>query len=153
MTTIAYRDGILASDSRAYAGENLELGEKQKIVATETVSGPALIGVSTMVPGLAERLWAWLEDGGEEDEIPDLKGGNFTALVIRPAGVFFYNSSPYPSGPLSAPYHAIGSGAQYALGAMHAGATAVTAVQAAKEMDVWSGGRTRMLETKNSWPG
>ena len=152
VTTIAYKNGVMATDSRAYAGENISLGEKAKITAIETPTGCAIIGLSTTLPGLTERLWAWFADGEIEEDMPELKGAQFTALVVRTSGVFFYNSNPYPSGPIEAPCYAVGSGAAYALGAMHMGATAVQAIQIAKELDVWSGGKTRMIETKNHWP-
>lgn len=31
MTTVVYRDGVMAADSRAYAGYNTTLGSKSKI--------------------------------------------------------------------------------------------------------------------------
>lgn len=137
MTTIVYKDGILAADSRAYAGHPTPIGMKRKIFALEDGS---MVGISTCIPGLGEALYRWFESGRHNDHMPAIGDPKFTALHITKQGhVFFYNDSYLPSGPMHAPFYAIGSGDGYALGALHAGATAHQAVKIGTICDIWSG--------------
>jgi len=143
MTTIVYRDGILAADSRAYSGAQTPIGTKHKIGA---LSDGTLVAISTTMPGLSERVMQFLEAGlagGYEDNAgpePDVLRDNFTMLLVDPEGqVFYASNSMMLSGPLEAECFAIGSGCEYALGAMYAGADAVSAVQAAIKGDPYTG--------------
>lgn len=138
MTTIAYRDGVLASDTRAYAGQSQPIGNKQKIYRIKDGSA---FGVSTPQPGLSEAIRDWFAECKHPDHEPALNGdAGFDMLEITKDGhVYFYHNSFRPTGPLSADYFAIGSGAEYALGAMAAGASAADAVAAAGFHDVWTG--------------
>lgn len=138
MSTIVYRDGILAGDSRAFSGSRTPIGAKIKIAELED---GVLVGVSTTQPGLGEAFIDWYATGCQPSERPDMGQQGFDALVIdADANVFFYNDSFMPSGPLLVDYIAIGSGAEYALGAMAAGKTAEEAVEIASGLDVWTGG-------------
>lgn len=145
MTTIVFRAGILAADSRGYSGTKTPIGDKRKIFATPDGE---LAGVSSALPGVSEAFRSWLLAGASPDSWPAaLTDKDFVALVVDPASqARLYNSSPLPSGPLQAPYFAIGSGEQYALGALLMGASAEEAVAAAIEMDVWSGGPITTLK-------
>lgn len=134
MTTIAYRDGIMAADSRGYAGRNLPLGIKTKI---RRLDDGTLIGCSSSEPGQPEAVMDWYAQGCVAR--PVFKEAKFTLLVVKPDGSAFYAESEfYLSGPCRAPFYAIGSGEQYAHGAMEFGATAHQAVQIATRCDVWS---------------
>lgn len=136
MTTIVYRDGILAADTRAYAGDAKPIGKKQKIHQTRY----GFVGVSTPAPGFAEELVAWFKADIDKrfDAEPNPNGRTFEAIEITPEGVFFYHDNMTPSGPLDAEFIAIGSGDQYALGALEAGATATQAVEIASRLDAWT---------------
>lgn len=145
MSTVVYRDGVMASDTRAWAGSSTPIGRKMKIRRLEDGT---LVGVVTAIPGMGEAISQWIEAGAAPDEIPAIAGKDhdFAALVVRPDGqAMFYYDSPYPSGPLVAPYLAIGSGSHYALGAMAAGLNAVQAVQIAIELDTVSCGPVAAL--------
>lgn len=48
MTTIAYRNGVMAADTRAYSGGKLPIGTKTKI---ERLEDGTLLGVSSITPG------------------------------------------------------------------------------------------------------
>lgn len=137
MTTIAYRGGYLVSDSRAYSGERMPIGLKSKLF---DLDDGGVIGISTTSPGASERLVKWINAGSDEEKFP-LKDIGFTALRISKSGeVFFYHDGQFPSGPLRGDFFAVGSGAEYALGAMEQGASAIDAVHIAIKLDVWSGG-------------
>lgn len=137
MTTITYRDGVMAADSRAYGGDKVPIGSKVKIKRME--DGTLVGATSTIVGGSA---WAiqWWEDGcpqkpGEHVNLPSA----FTLLAVKPNGeAYMANDHGALTGPLDAPFLAIGSGEQYALGAMAHGANAIDAVRASCRLDVWS---------------
>lgn len=137
MTTICYRNGILAADSRAYSGGKAPIGSKTKIFHNPELKLAG--GCSTTAVGFGERFWMWLTgEIGDQDFKESQPEEGFTALTIQDGEVFIYEDSPFPTGPLKADYFAIGSGREYALGAMEMGASALEAVRVACKHDVWS---------------
>jgi 20S proteasome alpha/beta subunit len=141
VTTIVYRNGILAADTRAYSGDATPIGLKQKIFQVKYSDGTvSTFGISTPNPGFADEVKNWFVNDKSHDAQPILADRNFTALEIMDNGeVFYYSSNFTPSGPLIAPWFAIGSGVEYALGALEMGATAEEAVKAAAANDPWTG--------------
>lgn len=135
MTTIVYRNGVMACDSRAYSGGSMPIGSKSKI---ERLDDGTLLGVSSTIPGGAEAIRQWYKDGMPKDcnyNLPD----RFSLLVAKLNGsIFMANDNLMISGPLMGEYFAIGSGSEYALGAMAAGLGPEQAVKIACELDVWS---------------
>lgn len=131
MTTIAYRDGIMAGDSRGYSSSRYPIGSKVKV---ERLSDGTLLGCSSTIPGGAESAREWWVSRDEVD-LP----ASFTLLAVEPNGdVYYMSDTPHISGPLKGEFFAIGSGLEYALGAMERGATAVEAIRIACKFDVWS---------------
>lgn len=145
MSTIVYRDGVMAADSRAYSGNSSPIGHKMKI---RRLSDGSLVGVSTCKPGLSEAFMKWLEDGADVDH--GLYGDiDLAALVVRPNGeVYYYFDGLYPSGPLIAPWFAVGSGERYAMGALEMGADAVRAAEVAAVLDTMSAPPVTALELR-----
>jgi ATP-dependent protease HslVU (ClpYQ) peptidase subunit len=133
LTTIVYRDGVLAGDSRAYSGDKHPIGSKLKI---RRLTDGTLLGASSTIPGAGEKVLDWYAGGQKEDfDLPD----HFTLLVAKPNGeVFYANDSAIFSGPLTSDFFSIGSGEQYAHGALLMGASAVEAVRAACFADAWT---------------
>ncbi len=142
MTTIVYRDGYIAADTRAYSGGSQPIGQKQKINRVQLSDGSYIsFGVSTPHPGLSEEIRDWFASEMSADAEPILNGRAFDCIAVNSNGeVYFYNDSFSPTGPLIGDFFAVGSGAEYALGAMSMGADAIQAVQKAAEFDVWTGG-------------
>lgn len=137
MTTIAYKAGVMAADTRAYAGFNSPLGEKRKI---RRLADGALIGCSTNKVGLGEAVLDWYEAGADPDKAQKVAETKFTFLAVKSTGEGFYASDNFLlSGPIKADCFAIGSGEGIAHGAMRAGADARRAVEIACAIDVWSG--------------
>lgn len=132
MTTIVYRDGVMASDSRAYSGDKHPIGEKLKI---RRLKDGTLIGASSTEPGTGEKVLDWYEAGRPEGfELTE-----FTFLAAHPNGeVYYATGGPNLTGPLTAEFFTIGSGEQYAHGACLMGATAVEAVRAGCLADAWT---------------
>lgn len=143
MTTIAYRDGKLAGDSRAYGGDKAPFGQKTKI---HRLDDGTLFGASSNSVGADGLVRRWIEAGCPPPESSTLMPETFEVLLVRPSGdLFFARNNLELSGPIRAPFVAIGSGNQYALGAMSMGATAAQAVEAAIDLDVWTGGEITVL--------
>jgi len=148
MSVIVYRDGVMAADTRAWAGSHSPIGEKMKI---RRLADGCLVGVTTSKPGQGEALMDWFAAGCDQDARPDFAQElNFTMLAVRPDGqAMLFNDDYYPSGPLVAPYFAIGSGSDFAHGALACGASAIQAVQIAIELDTVSGKQVSALSHTN----
>lgn len=134
MTTVVYRDGVLAADSLATLGDTKLHGDYKKI---NRINGH-LIGVAGGVADCATFL-DWCRAGGEltETKAPE---GSYQALVIDPSGkATEVECGKYLPRMNRTKFHAIGSGAPFALAAMYAGATAVEAVKIATKIDTNSG--------------
>lgn len=135
MTTIAYKDGIMAADSRAYSGGARPIGAKVKV---QRLKDGTLIGCSSNVAGGAETVRRWAEAGHPVDFAEGLPA-TFTLMIAKPSGEVYYACDTlHVSGPLDAPFFSIGSGCEFAIGAMDFGACAVEAIRVACRQDVWS---------------
>lgn len=142
MSVVVYRDGVMASDSRAYSGHVAPIGAKKKI---HRLADGSLVGITSNHVGLPDRLLQWLKAGARDDDLMPADP-QFSMLHVKPDGqVFYYWDSYMPTGPLEAEFFAIGSGEKYALGAMTAGCDAVNAAHVAIEHDIWCGGPVRAL--------
>lgn len=134
MTTIAYRDGVLAADGRVTDGGHLILTDEcKKIRRLSDGSLFALAGDVTHEERIVEIL--------EDMDSPLPQGKDFTAILVDPDG----NLSTYEgAGDRFLPWYegfaAFGSGAEVAYGAMQMGATAEQAVVAACHRNTTTGG-------------
>ena len=144
MTTIAYRDGVMAADSRAWSGEAHPLGEKTKI---RRLDDGRLIGASSNGPGVTEAVLDWYTAGADGDNPPKDIGGEFVnMIVVHPDGTAqFAIDRFYLTGRVIAPFFAIGSGKKYAWGALAMGADAVRAIEVACLGDHCSAGPITVL--------
>ncbi len=141
MTTIAYKDGVLVANSRSYAGSKMPLGRKSKI---HRLADGSLFGCSSSKVGQPEKFRRLVEEFGVEHTFE--KEVLAQAIVIKPNGdVFYFNDEDAFSGPIETDCLAIGSGEEYAIGAMLHGATAQEAIVIAAECDVWTGGELETL--------
>lgn len=156
MTTIAYRDGILAADSGATTSTEAGGTRKSRCrklyrkfitllhVPTKTVTlQDVVIGVAG--EGFAALQfcdWLYSQKPEEADIIRELLvtgSADFSALVLTRTGLFEYDRwCRYEA--IVDPYYAIGSGAKAALGAMYMGADPKQAVAAAIDIDPFTFG-------------
>lgn len=137
MTTIAYANGIMAADSRAYSGGRTPIGSKVKMRRLEDGT---LLGGSSSVVGGTEAVLEWYIAGATPNVDGIFFPDSFNLLVAKPNGeVFFANNQPALSGPLKPEYIATGSGEEFAYGAMYMGANPLQAIQAACHLDPYSG--------------
>jgi ATP-dependent protease HslVU (ClpYQ) peptidase subunit len=147
MTTICFRAGVMATDSRAYSGDKMPIGEKKKL---HRLSNGALVGSSSRIVGNTDSFAAWcqaaIDDGQDLPRIASGTDYGVQALLVWTDGtVHYWNDGTTWTGPLEADFFAIGSGEQFAFGAMKAGATAEEAVRIASECDPWTGGRIQTV--------
>lgn len=137
MTTITYKDGVIAYDSRVARGERIDYDDYEKSVERE--------GVRFFITGptadFAELVDIWF--GAQAKGIQDA-----SALVLDGSKLYHF-AVCRESGPWKAPVlfdrpYAIGSGQQYAYAAMDMGADAIEAVKAAAKRDTCTGGTIRV---------
>ena len=122
MTTIVYRDGVLAADSLVQMSDT-HVGNVAKIVEADKGTWIALAG--TLV---AQSMFVeFIKTGERPDKLGDQ---SFTAIVARSDGSIEQWDAPGVMLPrIDAPFIAEGTGMFYALGAMAMGATAEQVVR------------------------
>ena len=130
MTTIAYRDGIIAGDS---GSENSNVMYRGAIKVVRGQDG-SLHGVTGSAPDASVYI-RWVLDGMEGDaprpEATNRQDGlsAFIAIVVPPVGNMIRLWTAYGwEDHHDVPFMAIGAGSEMAIGAMAAGATAEQAV-------------------------
>ena len=147
MTTIAFKNGVMAADTAVTRGDN-HAGIAYKI---RSRADGAVAGASGALPDAIKFLdWFELNDGSPIEGL----GADFEALVAYPDGqVTEYSGSTSLGNYVGRPCPgfgtlAIGSGWKAAAGAMAAGATAVEAVMIAAQIDVHTCGPFQCVEVK-----
>jgi ATP-dependent protease HslVU (ClpYQ) peptidase subunit len=140
VTTIAYKDGVLAADRQSNWGGG-KAGFVRKIGRNKAGD---LIGLTGDCASCATFL-TWFE-AGEQGEAPPMKveDDDSFAMIARAGGALMLRSNRGVV-ELDAPYFAMGSGREYALGAMAHGAGAAAAVDIACRLDNSSGGGVDVL--------
>lgn len=146
MTTIAFKDGVLAADSLV-SSNGLAAGEFNKLRRVKGWDGSSwIIGFAGGI-SMFDPFCVFIEELREFDI--DEMGFHAIAINESSGHVETYCSSFFPEYNVKTPFHALGTGADIALGAMQAGATAVDAVKVACKLDLASGGRVRKMEVKH----
>lgn len=138
MTCIAYRRGTLAADTRISYGD-IHNGEREKISRCGIYW--AAIAGSAWVKTYVEE---WVTNGCKPSEYPKVlrkSEREFSVLLMDDFGICYDLCSGGHILPIPGSYAAIGSGSEFALGAMAVGAPAIAAVEAACKHDKASGGK------------
>ncbi len=139
MTTVAYRDGTMASDSLVAYGD-VDAGGAGKVFQI----GPVLLGFSGCL-AIGQRFVDWVRAGMRGDAPDMARGGNkASAIIVHDGYIVSCDDSGWDR--LKAEYYAIGSGRLLALGAMAHGASAEEAVRAAIRHDIYSGGAVQVVK-------
>lgn len=138
MTTIAYKDGVIAYDSRCTRGTTILDDDANKLYAVKGVSF-LCTGANCDFPALINAFF-----GGETSGAVEA-----SALAWDGSALWLVGHDDKTGGwkdalELDRPY-AIGSGSAHALTAMDMGATAADAIRMAKKRDTCTGGRVRKL--------
>lgn len=143
MTTIAYRDGVMAADTLATrngnrAGTAIKIAKRGKLLAGASGSSDC-----------CQAFRAWFMGGciGHCPPMGDPEKSWAEGVIVMPDGALavFGPSSSWLDRPYGG-FWASGSGGDLALGAMAAGATAEEAVKAAAMLDINTGGDVTVLK-------
>jgi hypothetical protein len=128
VTTIAYRDGIIAADNGLCDGGLLQCNMK-KIARNESGEIAGACGEASWIFAFLD--WFAKPSSNLSPSIPRDKDGNAEAkgFLVRTDGVIrVFNARGFLD--VQAPYYSIGSGSLVAVGAMWEGASAMRAVAA-----------------------
>jgi ATP-dependent protease HslVU (ClpYQ) peptidase subunit len=141
MTTIAYKDGIIAYDSQITRGDTITYDDYEKC---HDVNGVKFFcsGAVPDYPALIEAYFGGKPAGSIDAMAIVLDGEQLQMIAVDDETGLW--KSPIM---LDRPY-AIGSGSPYAFAAMDMGGTAYQAVEAAKKRDTSTGGLIRTLTIK-----
>ncbi|NHN93643.1 Ntn hydrolase family protein [Acetobacter sicerae] len=149
MTIVAWRDGVLASDTMMATGYGVKTGYRPKIYA----KGHNAVGFSGDVAALSAIL-RWIE-AADEGAIPQAGGSGYSALVFLGADrrlILLEDGGMQELDP-SKP-RAIGAACELAYGALFHGATAVDAAKICAEYHKDCGGSVRSASfdlASSSW--
>lgn len=138
MTTITYRDGVMAADTLVTSG-NCRLGAHRKIGGRN-----GLLWGGCGDAAWCKRFRDWVATGlrGKLTKPPNERTGGM--IVLPDDKILMVHASGYELRDGLA-FWADGSGADYALGAMQMGATADEAVRAAMAWDRATGGDVMVI--------
>ena len=145
MTTICYRDGVLAADSGGTQSGIMETFSEKIHVVVSRDFGLCAFGLCGEDRQIL-MFKSWLETGEAHNLLfKEEDGGCVAAIVVSEDGVpiLFDGEGQMSCG--AAPFLAIGSGRAVALGAMENGADAVRAVEIACKYDIYSGGQVNSI--------
>lgn len=143
MTTIAYRDGVLAGDTSSWVGK-MNTGHAEKKVFK--LSNGSVIGFAGVVQNwtyFLNEIEKAIKSADGLVILPNLKVKQVTALLSDGNQTYLYDGgweNPFKG------YWAIGHGMGYALAAMDAGASASEAIRITIKRDPFTAGRIRTVE-------
>ena len=141
MTTVVYKDGILASDGRSTFNDSIEYENAQKIFKVKD----GWIGFAGTFCHCQVLLNHLKDDGVYIRDDSDI----YAIFVNHKRQVFsieiYQNAVCYVR---VSDVYAVGSGAMYALGAMSAGATAQQAIKIASKYDIGTNNRVKKVIIK-----
>lgn len=135
MTTIVYRDDILAADSRGSCSGWIQPGKETKLFRLSDGRAAGVTGQWAV----ARKLLSWVES----DQSTDQPDGDARVIAVGKKIEVFEDGHSYIE---NAKFMAWGSGMPPALGALHAGASAVEAVRIASLVDPSTGGKVISME-------
>lgn len=138
MTTLAYKDGVLAADTKITGG-------------SMTFYGPKMVrlpdGGMAACAGEAPAMTAFLEWVGKGQKGKRPAVSDIDAIIIKADGSCWSVTNKWPPVRITDAL-AAGSGAQAALAGMYLGLTAKEAVELACKIDPDSGGEVQTMEVE-----
>jgi 20S proteasome alpha/beta subunit len=141
MTTIVYRDGVLAADTRSMAGGWIMCGSCSKV--SKTADG-RLLGITGDLAE-ASALAEWLRTLPAKRAVarPALKENSAVIEISARGSIRTYEGAGCFK--ITAPYYAWGSGSPPAIAALYMGASAVEAVKIAARVDNNTGSKVHSV--------
>lgn len=148
MTTIVYRDGVLAADGRVTQNDTIVGDNFVKIHVLNDGGAVAVCGR----PDECMPIVEWLKQASAGEQAgPQPEIESSTLLHVTGDGRVRLLAEKHWI-EMDEPFIAAGSGSAAALGALHAGANAVEAVAAATKTDPYSGGQIRAVTLEHLVP-
>ncbi|WNL63274.1 hypothetical protein [Citrobacter phage Tr1] len=159
MTTIIATKTKILSDGKVTIGNRVDSTTFKKV---RNIGGYLVGGAGRLSSVL--NFFSWFEHNLQCQDAqqampslmiqsdPDRPDEEFLALVVHPDGNIFIHegNDPTRAYPLTEEYYAIGSGSDFALAALDAGATPEAAMEVAKARDAYSGGETYVEERQEA---
>ena len=140
MTTIAYKDGIIAYDGRVTRGTQITYDDFDKCLERDGVKF-ICCGANADFESLMDAYFGWEVSNCDASAIIIADGLIWNGAVDETTG--FWKTQVTEDRP-----YAIGSGSVHALTAMDMGASAYQAVEMAMKRDSCTGGKIRTLTVK-----
>ena len=141
MTTIAYKDGILAADTQVTCGTTrISISHKIKELTN---------GIIVACAGGVTDDWyfkRWL--AGEQIPKSKLPTKKFEAMAIKDGKPYWYQDGMEDHPVEKGQFYAIGSGWNICMAFMHTGMSAVDAIKATSELDIYTNKRIDFYDTK-----
>jgi len=154
MTTIAYKDGVLVTDSLSTVDDMIVQGfpKCRQIENDKEIDLYAGCGCALEVQKLTRCLTGEIAYETIKDEIDHDNGTmilhvNARRKSLAPPVVIVYNSS-LDEMPYHGEYYSLGSGSPYAYGAMAQGATALEAVEIAANFDLHTNDELKVFDLR-----
>jgi len=145
VTTIAYRDGILAADTQSTFG-HIRIEAAPKIV--EVHNGTLFAGAGDLDRiALAQRFFENKHWEDNLSEAPIWEDG-FQAILYTKGRLYWMHNNCVPIS-VQHPFFAIGSGSPLAMAAMHTGMSAPEAVLLASELDIYTNNKVQIVNVQD----
>jgi ATP-dependent protease HslVU (ClpYQ) peptidase subunit len=152
MTTIAYKDGILAADSQVSAGNRICNNDFHKVQRIDSPDyGSVYIAAAGTLSHILE-MFDFVETlfAGEEPEAIKFASDQFQVVMLREDGTLLEGILTEASTNIlwiecENPW-SIGSGSDFAMGAMFAGMSAEEAVSLASRLDVYTNDNVKVYK-------
>lgn len=134
MTTVAYKDGVMAADTQVSGGYT----KLASIVKVERTPQGYLVGACGS-SAYCYKVRSWASDTKTPDAPPMPENDDDNAIMVKPDGtiVLIWKVGLTE---VAAPFYAIGSGRYHALGVMAFGGSAIEAVEVSIQLDLGTGG-------------
>lgn len=136
LTTIAYDGKTIAADSKISGDIN---SRSSKLLTLLSLPG----AFGGFAGDVAEAHRFFRQFDGEPDSAP---AGDYDVLVVYPDGRVVHHNGSGLSLDVTGQRYGLGSGSEYAMGAMAAGKSATEAVEIACELDNDSGGPVETMK-------
>lgn len=148
MSVVAYRDGVMACDARVTAG-GLVIGSMIKVRRFGDGKDVVLCGAVGDADSIIQ-FFKYVESGMDADYLPSFGSDvTFSGMTVdADSNVYLYYNSMNQC-EVTAPYYAIGSGDEVAMGAMYFKSTAIDAVKAACAHTTTCGGPIYAISLDN----
>lgn len=139
MTTITFANGYMAADTQISINNY-----KTKTEKLYTIEGFGVIGLAGSAK-LCLQIAQWWQDGceGEAPEVDD--NNTVQGILSTKDGLYYLEDGSVPL-IIKAPYLAIGSGSDFAFGALGMGKSAEEAVREAMRHDIYTGGDVDVID-------